>query len=96
MLQRLCHSVLRQLLEDIQSHQYCAIIVDETTDIKRVEQLSLCIRHVDDEFNIMDDFIGLYAIPKNWCSNNNLSYNGWFVSAKLASDKYASSVLWWC
>lgn len=64
MLERLAHSMLRQLLDEIRSHEYFALIVDETTDISRIEQLSLCIRHVDEHFNIQDDFIGLYATPK--------------------------------
>jgi len=64
MLERLAHSMLRQLVNEIRSHEYFALIVDETTDISRIEQLSLCIRHVDEHFNILDDFIGLYATPK--------------------------------
>lgn len=64
MLEVLSHSVLRQLLEDIRPHEYFSLIVDETTDISQVEQVSLCIRHVDAHYNILDDFLGLYAIPK--------------------------------
>lgn len=64
MIQKMSHAVLRQLVEDICAHDYFAIIVDETTDVSRVEQISMCIRHVDVEFNICDDFIGLYATPK--------------------------------
>ena len=64
MLELLSHSVLRQVLDDIRSHEYFAVIVDETTDISRIEQVSLCVRHVDEQFNILDDFVGLYAIPK--------------------------------
>jgi hypothetical protein len=64
MLQTMFRSVQRQLLDDIRSHGYFAVIVDETTNISRVEQVSLCIRHVDSHFNIFDDFIGLYATQK--------------------------------
>jgi len=31
---------------------YYAIIVDETTDISTVEHVSMCIRHVDGDWNV--------------------------------------------
>ena len=52
------------LHDEIRGHEYFALIADETTDISRVEQVSLCIRHVDQFLNIHDDFIGLYATAK--------------------------------
>ena len=44
MLERLSHALLRQLADEIRSHEYFALVADETTDISRVEQVSLCIR----------------------------------------------------
>jgi Domain of unknown function (DUF4371)/hAT family C-terminal dimerisation region len=64
MLERMSHALLRKLTEDIRGHEYFALIADETTDISRIEQLSLCIRHVDASFEIHDDFVGMYAIPR--------------------------------
>ena len=37
-----------------------SIIVDETPDISNDEQVSLCIRYVDDAFNIRERFLGFY------------------------------------
>jgi len=64
MLELLSHSVLCQLLDDIRQHEYFSLIANKTIDISLIEQLSLCIRHVDTCFEIHDDFLGLYAIPK--------------------------------
>lgn len=56
--------MLWQLLDDVRSREYFALIVDEATDIFQMEQISLYIRHVNEHFNILDDFVGLYATPK--------------------------------
>ena len=39
-------------------------IVDETTDVSVKEQVSICLRHVDDEFKVNEDFIGYYETGK--------------------------------
>ena len=36
--------------------------MDGTQDISGVEQVSICLRHVDDELKIHEDFVGLYAL----------------------------------
>ena len=41
---------------------YFSIIVDETMDISRVEQLSFCIRFVDDDLNIREHFLGFWEL----------------------------------
>jgi len=64
MLQLMANSVLRQLSEDVRNNGYFAVIVDETTDISTTEQVSICIRHVDDSINIYEDFLGVYATTK--------------------------------
>ena len=61
MLQCLSHALLRQLTDDIRLDAYYAIIVDETTDISSKEQVTMCIRHVDNNWNVFEDFIGMYA-----------------------------------
>lgn len=64
MLQRLSHTVLRQIADDVRRDGYYAIIVDETTDVSTVEQVSICIRHVDDDWNVSEDFVGMYATER--------------------------------
>jgi hypothetical protein len=38
-------------------------MVDETTDVSVVEQLSLCVRYLDvDTFDVQEDFLGFVAM----------------------------------
>ncbi len=37
-------------------------MIDETPDITNNEQVSFCLRYVDDSYNIHERFIGLYTI----------------------------------
>ena len=37
-------------------------MMDETTDISNCEQVVLCLRWVDDDFNVHEDLIGLYKV----------------------------------
>ena len=39
-----------------------ALIIDGTQDISGEEQISVCLRHVDDSLDVHEDFVGLYAI----------------------------------
>ena len=35
-------------------------MVDEVTDVSNIEQLSFCVRSVDDNLDVSEDFIGFY------------------------------------
>ena len=37
-------------------------MADEGTDVSNIEQLSFCIRSVDDDLNVSEDFIGFYEL----------------------------------
>ena len=43
---------------------------DETSDISNKEQLVLCMRWVDDDFQIHQDFIGIHHIPNTSADEN--------------------------
>lgn len=64
MLAMLSHTVLRTVVAEIndQSQQF-AIMVDGTQDSSGVEQESICIRHVDSDLNVREQFVGLYQPP---------------------------------
>ena len=64
MIEHMSHTLLRQLTDEIRQDGYYAIIVDETTDIATREQVSMCVRHVDDNWNISEDFVGMYATDR--------------------------------
>uniref|UniRef100_A0A670JLM2 DUF4371 domain-containing protein n=1 Tax=Podarcis muralis TaxID=64176 RepID=A0A670JLM2_PODMU len=56
-------SVLRKVLASIKKTEHFSIMVDETSDSSIHEQVSFCIRTVDDSLIINEDFIGLYKTP---------------------------------
>ena len=55
--------VIQDLVSDIQKAIFFAIICDEYTDISNKEQLTICIRWVDDSLVAHEDFIGFIKIP---------------------------------
>jgi len=49
-------------VDKINKSQCFSILVDETTDVSSVEQLSLCIRYVDNNDKLNEDFLQFFAI----------------------------------
>ena len=37
-------------------------MVDETTDLSNVEQLVMCLRYVDDDLDVYEEFVGLHSL----------------------------------
>ena len=56
--------VLRDLLSEIRNAQHYSIIADEATDVGHEEQLVVCIRLVDDDFDIHEEPIELINVPQ--------------------------------
>ena len=58
-------SVLRKLLCNIKrvTPHWFGIIADEATDVSNREQLNLSIRWVNDNYEIFEDPVGLFALP---------------------------------
>ena len=54
--------------KNIQSSSFYTVMVDETTDCANHEQVVICLRWVDDCFDVHEDFIGVYAV-ENICSD---------------------------
>ena len=63
LITKMGQSVLRQLLVEIRSSLWFAILADEATDISHHEQMSLSICWVDDNFTIHEDVLGLIQLP---------------------------------
>ena len=55
--------LLQRLLENIRDTSWFAIIADETTDIAKLEQLSISIRWVRKTYEVNEDFVGLIHVP---------------------------------
>ena len=54
--------ILRDIISNIQSAKFYTIMVDETGDVSNVEQLVICLRWVDNDLEIHEDFIGLFPM----------------------------------
>lgn len=54
--------VLLLILNKFHKDQMFSILADETSDISCKEQLSFCLRYVDDNFDCCEEFVGLYQL----------------------------------
>ncbi len=62
LIQCMSMKVLREIAESIHQARYLALMADEVTDSSNKEQLVVCIRCVDDDFEPREDFIGLHHV----------------------------------
>ena len=44
----------------INQRSFFCIICDEATDVSKIEQISFTVRHCSDDYDIKEDFIGVY------------------------------------
>ena len=85
--------ILKRLVDSINRSRFFSVLADETTDISCQEQLTLCARHVSDDFAIEESFLQFVPITdlsgKNLASTilNNLSDTGIDVS-KMRGQGY--------
>ena len=54
--------MLREIIAELQSSPFLTIMIDETTDSSNMEQVTLVIRHVTEELQVHEEFLGLYAV----------------------------------
>ena len=62
MIEIMALGLLRDIAKSIQLAEFYTIMVDETGDASNLEQLVLCLRWVDEELKIHEDFIGLHGM----------------------------------
>jgi Domain of unknown function (DUF4371) len=63
-LKMMNHAVLRQIIAKVNAVKFFSIIADETTDMSRMQQLSICLRWIDDEFCVHEDYVGMHEVEK--------------------------------
>ena len=61
MLQMIAEAVIRGVVADINKAKFFSIIADETTDVSNQEQVSICVRYVDENLCVQEHILGLYA-----------------------------------
>lgn len=60
----MANQVLRNISDKLQSSPYIiTIMIDETTDITNEEQVTIVMRRIDDDFEVYEEFLGLYVVP---------------------------------
>ena len=57
-------TILRKLATDFHASVYYSLMADEVTDSSNREQLVVCLRRVDDDFEAHEEFIGLYKVAE--------------------------------
>ena len=48
--------------ENLQKSLFLTVMVDETTDVSNVEQVVICLRWVDENFEVREEFVGLFEV----------------------------------
>jgi len=63
----ICGKIIQdQLVSKINQAKCFSVLVDETTDVSRVEQLSLYVRYLDNNLNIEKNEINNYVLKENF------------------------------
>ena len=64
LLQAASAAIVEQIVEEIKRAEFYSIISDETCDLSRIEQLSLCLRYAHpDDHSIWERFLGFTTCP---------------------------------
>ena len=63
MLGLISHAIIRSIIEQVQQADYFTVMLDECVDVSSKEQLTICIRYVDPDLEVHEEFIGLYLCP---------------------------------
>lgn len=58
LIELMSKQVINHIVKEIQQAKYFSIMIDETTDISKLEQVSLVIRYTDDQLNVHERFMG--------------------------------------
>ena len=62
MLEIMALRILREIAQNVQNSTIYTIMADESADVSNKEQLVFCIRWVDDELVVHEDFIGMHPM----------------------------------
>lgn len=54
--------ILNKIVDKIKESQCFSILADETTDVSNIEQFSLCVRYIDNNNMLYEDFLQFIAI----------------------------------
>ena len=63
-LSLMCQQVLDSIVHKIKEAEIFSVIIDETQDLARHEQVSVIIRYCDQVLNVHENFVGFYKTDK--------------------------------
>ena len=63
MMKILALKILREIAKNLQDSDFYSLMSEEATEISNVSQLVICMRWVDDDLVVHDEFIGLKDMP---------------------------------
>lgn len=61
-MKTMAHRVLRWIADPLHNAPFFTVMVDETSDSANIEQVAICLRWVDNKFQIHEDFVGLHEV----------------------------------
>ena len=62
MIQVMSNRVMRNIFGRIRNDTFYSVMIDETTNISNAEQVVVCFRWVNENFEVHEDFVGLYEV----------------------------------
>ena len=69
------------------------MLADETADFSNKEQLILCLRWVDEDINVHEEFIGLHPMPGTTADENSICGKGYVIKNEFIIGKCTRTVL---
>ena len=85
------HMVLRDICKNA---GHFGVIVDGTQDMQSVEHEAICMRYVDNAYNVHEDFIGMYSVWDDWCQPQQ-HVTRHTAHTQPLHDALESTNLWW-
>ena len=64
MIEALALGVLREISQNIQNAVIYTILADESADVSNKEQVVVCIRWVDDQLSVHEEFVGIKPVDR--------------------------------
>lgn len=62
---QVCNTILlRKIVDKVNKSKCFSVLADETTDISTKEQLSICVRYIDEQNMLHEDFLEFFEIER--------------------------------
>ena len=62
LLKTMAQCVTRDIAATVGTSSFYTLMADEVTDASNIEQVAICLRYIDDNFDAHEDFVGMYAV----------------------------------